>query len=277
MTNQEKKSGRSEIYDFDDCDFGSGDFVFFGSEIDDGLSTEQSSRADDWGDIEVSREMVDFHNKTDLKRSSIPTEEPNTISQKGVPFAYTSFTEEKKITTKLEDFGDTEEQWAAYAIFQAVHSILKLDIKAFSWVFSSDFSPIMFEQCCHALYSRPDVVRLRILFELWRIGAEGFNTRHINIVEPPPLLQKWAFSQASFSGITTLQAIWENPGITMQNLTKKGINRVTIDTLLSEYIVSKTESGSFYVTGVNPIMKQYEDGMGRFVRNNRSWSSLFPK
>lgn len=272
---KELHNGRPTIYDFDDSDLNSGDFVFFDTEDNDWLSTEQNVGADNFRDSELYLSLDYIHDETTAQRPLDCSQAPNEPSKKNIPFPYTSFAKEKKVITALEEFGDEEEQWAAYAIYHAIQEAMNLKIEAFNWIFRDEPFPISFEQCCYALYARPDVIRLRLLYELWRIGKGSVGALKGPCVSIPSYVQNWAFNAAQFKGLHALQVIWENPGIHTKDLIKKGISKKTTDTLHAEYIISQTHNGHYYVTGINPIVRQYEKGY--FSRSgNRSWSSYFP-
>lgn len=272
---KELENGRPAIYDFDDFDLSSGDFVFFDTEDDAGVSHEQDVGAHGCGSAGFNFPMGGVHSESIDQGPSGRNPTPDDPPKKAIPFPYTSFAEEKKVITALEDFGDEEEQWAAYAIYHAIQEAICLKKDAFRWIFSHDSRPITFEQCCHALYARPDVLRLRLLYELWRIGKSNEGALQVDTVSVPSYIQDWAFRAAEFKGIHALQTIWENPGIHAAALTKKGISKKITDALHAEYIISQTNGGHYYVTGINPIARQYESG--HFIRSsNRSWSSYFP-
>lgn len=138
-------------------------------------------------------------------------------------------------------------------------------IFAAKWLFSSvDKDEISFDLCCRILNARGDVVRLRLMFELWNrwiIFAEPIPRV---VVPVPEVLFDEIQQVAGVAGHSVAQIAWEWPGIPLTQLLLDASGRERIEDVPQAYLTAVSElerlrilspkDDGYWLTGRNPVI-----------------------
>lgn len=133
------------------------------------------------------------------------------------------------------------------------------------WLFSViDSNEVTFELCCRAVSARPDVVRLRLQYELWKRWII-FDKPIPRLVVPVPDILFDDIQQVSgIEGHHIAQIAWEWPGIKTNTLLLAAADCETLDQVPEAYytafasldrlhILSPKDEG-WWLTGRNPML-----------------------
>lgn len=145
-----------------------------------------------------------------------------------------------------------------------------------------------FQLCCDVLDARPDVVRLRIVYEFWLRGIQFTNPMPFETVPVASIIVNEAYMLRGDVGVAVAQAAWNWPGVRSATIIRRcehlgfatdEIERA-IAALCDENILSEMTDG-WYLTGRNPIMQSMRD-QTRFggkavqmITQTVHWSRLF--
>lgn len=138
-------------------------------------------------------------------------------------------------------------------------------ILAARWLYSSmDKREISFDLCCKLLTSRADVIRLRLMFELWNRWIIFSEPIPRVVVPVPDILFDEIQQVAGIAGHAIAQAAWEWPGIPLQNLILDASGRDTLDKVPQAYFTAVSEleacrilspkDNCYWLTGRNPTL-----------------------
>ncbi len=139
-----------------------------------------------------------------------------------------------------------------------------------SWVFTPDPDEHerTYRECCDVLMVRPWVLQTRVQYQFY-IKSMVFNERlPTNTVRLPNLIQAEAAYFGGDEGAVLASVVWACPGIENQDLIKTKVSSRAAQLLEEKGILSESK-GRWYMTGRNPLMKQY-------LKTSISWSSLWP-
>lgn len=291
---------RLEILDHDSvAHFGSGADLYAAANAD-WLDVFEDSNASFAGDLEAFGEMDALHPEEDFLGSldcDLPLDDDEESS-----FSHTfdSAEEAKKgvMPREILDFTDHALQWSALAIYQAIHTLYKTlhrpeqcaDVAQwlFGFSFDKDTTEVSFEQCCEVHNARPDVIRLKIMFELWRFGKYAVKPLELEHYSLPEPVFSSVFIEHGIHAQRLANTLWTFPGATIQQLretlTQKELNALPM--LAEKYIISPTyaendpEKQRWYLTGINPILSNDDvirPTLNRQRRLELSWSRYFPE
>ena len=199
---------------------------------------------------------------------------------------------------EILDLEDGALRWSALCIYQAVQVLLRtIDTpskcrEVANWIFGNaqglDPHAVTFEDCCYAHNARPDIIRMRIMFELWRLEKRAASPFELDAVELPGYIADSVFLELGIRAHGLAKVLWTFPGATASQL-KKFVSEAELSTLSMlehQYLASpselKTADGEsrWYLTGINPILKsddQIRPTLNRQRRIDLSWSSYFPE
>lgn len=201
-------------------------------------------------------------------------------------------TEKGVVPAEIEALDDEAERWSALCIYEAIHEFYRLIDKpdelvtVSQWLFSNipGNNEVSFADCCAVHNARPDIIRLRIAFELWRFRKVCKEPLHISEFDLPDCVRQSIAFELGYSALGLACKLWRQPGATLDQL-KTMCNAKELDTLpglADRYLASPSqdEEPRWYITGVNPILKnsdQIHPGLNRQRRIELSWSRHFPE
>lgn len=252
------------------------------------------------GDIDPDWEMDDFSTQTSVDGSLDFDESSDDEQELGFSHSFDSAQADKKgvMPKEILSFEDHALRWSALAIYQAVQALCRTiddpeqctDVA--KWLFGkadeADHEQVTFEQCCYAHNARPDIVRLRIMFELWRFGKYANAPLNLGAFDLPDYVFSAIFIEQGVEAQKMANAVWVFPGATREQLAGITSARTlkTMDSLADKYYISPTHGENdpdkqrWYLTGVNPIL-QGEDiirpTLSRQRRIELSWAKHFPE
>lgn len=290
---------RLEILDHDSvAHFGSGADLYAATHAD-WLDVFEDSNASFAGGLEAFGEMATLHSEEDSLGPLDSDLSFDDGEESSFSHTFDSAEEAKKgvMPREILEFEDHALQWSALAIYQAVHTLYKTihrpeecaDVAQwlFGFSFDKDSTEVSFEQCCEAHSARPDVVRLKIMFELWRLGkyaTEPLELEHYSL--PDPVFSS-VFIDHGIHAQRLANTLWTFPGATIQQLrellSKKELNALPV--MAQKYMASPTygepdpEKQRWYLTGINPILSTDDvirPTLNRQKRLELSWSRYFP-
>lgn len=142
-------------------------------------------------------------------------------------------------------------------------------ILAARWLFSElDSEDVSFELCCRTLNARQDVVRLRLMFELWYRWIVFEQPLPRVVVPVPEVLFDDIQYCANWPGHNLAQVAWEWPGIPTKTLLLQASGRETLEEVPEAYTVALSEmdkrhilsehGGGWWLTGRNPVLIQHD-------------------
>lgn len=142
-------------------------------------------------------------------------------------------------------------------------------ILAARWLFSEMSSEdITFDLCCRTLNARADVVRLRLMFELWNRWIVFDQPLPRVVVPVPEVLFDDIQYCANWPGHNLAQVAWEWPGIPTESLLLQASGRESLDDIPEAYTVALSEmdkrhilsehGGGWWLTGRNPVLIQHD-------------------
>lgn len=278
----------------------SSDGLLFSAEDDPGLFVFEDSDPDDQGGLYSSLEVDNFYSEVGLPGSQDTDQESAFKQSRNIPF----LTQRKKGTSKealkwstsipLDEFEDGAQRWAAKTLITAVRHFFDTVEEPESvqdvakWIFSKSHDPASFNNCCIVNQARPDVLRMRIQYELWRKGISAKEPLPITQDEVPDYLTKRAFFTTGMTGVSVVHMLWRHPGIGNTKLMEmlNDRQRLALSAMADQYIVApiETEPYRWYATGINPILQSLDqaDTTGsvsyRIERRRKlemSWASRF--
>lgn len=294
-----ENDGRCEILAGDRDIFYPGDSMLFDTQDVDGFSLFEDSDPDLEGSSDSSGQMVDLHPEVGLFGSR-NTDQKSLVEQgRHLSFLAQPTKRSGKKALKnihLDDFENGAQRWAASALIGAVQRFFETvenpDSKALqevaTWIFAKNADPVSFDNCCLANEARPDVLRIRIQYELWRKGMRAVTPLPIPEEAMPEYIEQQAFFVTGMAGVTVARILWKHPGIENTTLMQMLDNRQrsALSALADQYIVSPIETAPYrwYTTAINPILRAMDmaDRSGsvsyradRRRRADMSWASLF--
>jgi hypothetical protein len=164
-------------------------------------------------------------------------------------------------------------------------------IMAAHWIFGRVAGDFNFENCCIALGTRQDVLRLRIHYEFWRLWYVFPIPFPFLIAPVPDAVDGEIFNYGGDEGYQLARAAWLQPGIRSAELLAtvtaamepKGSVEAFHEKLrgvlkaLSERYLMSNFNDSWYLTGKNPILKglDLQSSTYKLTRHQLSWSKLF--
>lgn len=140
-----------------------------------------------------------------------------------------------------------------------------------------------FDNCCKALSTRNDVLRLRIHFEFWRTW-KVFPMEFPFLIDPvPSYIEGEIYYKAGDEGYDLAKAAWRKPGIQSAELIEEASGGENTDDylkalqLLSDSYIMSQQNDCWYLTGRNPIMRAIDHSASPYKAqfNNVSWSKMF--
>lgn len=244
-------------------------------------------------------EMDALSSEEDILGSSGPTEALDEREEFGFSITFESAQETEKgvMPREILEMEDPTLQWTALSIYEAVHVLYKTlkspvdSHEVANWLFADkptqDSHEVTFEDCCRAHNARPVVIRMRVMFELWRFGKytpEPFNFDSYDI---PNFISSALVIEHGFHAQRMAELMWRFPGATHTQLAAYASKEelATIPMLAQKYYASASvDNGSgneprWYLTGVNPILKsedQIRPTLNKQKRIELSWSRHFP-
>jgi hypothetical protein len=162
------------------------------------------------------------------------------------------------------------------------------DAIAFFFGAIDDQEHVTLQLCCDVLNTRPDVLRLRVVYEFWLRRIHFDNPMPFLTVAIPNVVVNESILFAGDPGLAAARAIWQWPGVSMDNIlhrtahygyehheVERAIARLMEEYVLSEYL------GGWYVTGRNPVLQSMRE-QTRFggksvgiITQTVHWSRLF--
>lgn len=260
----------------------------------DWLGAIPSSYTGDGGSLESLGEVDPFLTQEDIFGPFDSSSAPLQRQSEDLPVSAQRAPEAQKgvIPPDIEALDDEAERWSALCIFEAVHEFYRLiekpsDVGSVSrWLFSNTPADgeVSFADCCAVHNARPDVIRLRIAFELWRFRKACKEPLPISDFDLPDCVRQSIAFEQGYRAINMACKLWRFPGATIPQLKKicTPDEIETLPTLADRYFVSPSqeEEPRWYVTGVNPILRNEEQihpGLHRQRRIELSWSRHFPE
>ncbi|MDR9837057.1 MULTISPECIES: hypothetical protein [Herbaspirillum] len=197
--------------------------------------------------------------------------------------------EERLRALTEEDFETPQEKLCFRAIRENVLAIIdtkkpQIALKAAEWIFKKDISPINFDTICQVLTARPDVVRLRIQYELWRRAIAYSEPFPFAVTPLPEVIEGEIFMIGDSDAIQLAKCVWRQPGIRHADLmstlgaSDKKIDSYTeiLQRLSARYLFSQYLD-RWYVTGKNPYQRLLDtrNAAYRLGMSQVSWSEMF--
>jgi hypothetical protein len=201
-------------------------------------------------------------------------------------------TEKGVVPIEIDALDDEAERWAALCIYEAIQEFYRLIDKpeelmnVSQWLFSNipGDDEVSFADCCAVHNARPDIVRLRIAFELWRFRKACKAPLPISEFDLPDCVRQSIAFDLGYSAVSLACKLWRQPGATRDQLkaTCSAQELDTLPALADRYLASPSqdEEPRWYITGVNPILRnsdQIHPGLNRQRRIELSWSRHFPE
>lgn len=137
------------------------------------------------------------------------------------------------------------------------------------WLFSNiGKDEVSFDLCCRVLTARADVVRLRLMYELWNRWILFDNPLPRGVVPVPDLLFDEIQTSGGLPGHNLAQVAWEWPGIPTGHLLMEASGRESLDdvpedypqaleALRRRYLISEKDGG-WWLTGRNPQLAMHD-------------------
>lgn len=288
-------NGRSEIYSGDSSPDTWGVDILLAHQGNTGLSLFEDHDPGDEGDADAAGEVDDLFSEMDLPGPYDSLSAPVFEQGDSLPFIAKQRKGARKEELKsvsLEDFEEGAQRWAAGTLIAAVRRYFatverpKECAEVARWIFGTPQGGASFDNCCHVNETRPDVLRMRIQFELWRRGKSAkapFDFAH----ELPAFLSNKALFTAGFAGVKVAKLLWMSPGIENEALRAEldAAGRRALEVMADMYMASPVETAPYrwYLTGINPILEEHDRranaDMSSYRPNARnpefSWSSRF--
>jgi hypothetical protein len=162
--------------------------------------------------------------------------------------------------------------------------------EAIAFFFSAidDNDNVTLQLCCDVLSTRPDVLRLRVVYEFWLRQIQFNNPMPFLTVSMPNLVVNESILLAGDPGLAVARSVWQWPGVSMEHVIERiehyGFSRPEVERamtkLLDEFVLSEY-LGGWYVTGRNPVMQSMKE-QTRYGGNSVGvmtqtvhWSRLF--
>lgn len=178
-----------------------------------------------------------------------------------------------------EDYAAGPERFAFETVFENSRNCfnkktsLKKRLLSLNWVFVPNIGEIPFNLCCEAIGMRPNLLRTRIQYELYRNWIVLSEPIHFMMEPMPYVFEAEILYHYSEAHLKVAKKIWSHPSITIGRL-DLFCKEQKIDGLIG--IIEALEQGgsiaremdSCYFTGRNPL------NMGLTKRNHFNWSSL---
>lgn len=291
------ENGRFEILDADRCsDLGLVPDLY-SNEDRSGLCLFEDSDASDYGEPEADNWVADILTKGGRTGPHDALQALYIQEGNALPFpAQRKKGGSAKIlkSVELADFEDGAERWAACAIIGAVNHFFDhiadpekvADVAA--WLFADSSDPASFTNCCEVNQTRPDVLRMRIQFELWRKGKRAKKAFQCANVQLPEFILQKVMVMTGTAGLSVANRLWRHPGIEADQLneTISKDERKALGALAEMYVASAVETAPYrwYLTGINPIQEAHDrspNGARTAIRLDSrrrvemSWSSRF--
>jgi len=299
MRNKQDGFREAEIYS-GDCGADSAlSALIFDHENDPRLSLFEDSDPDFDGGDEASGEVAALHAEVGGDGSYDPDQASAFEKGRHLPFVVqrkrrSAKKELKKVT--LEDFEPGPPRWAAETIIGAVRYFMDhvnqpskvLDVA--TWLFGKSVDPASFENCCIVNRARPDVLRLRIHYELWRRGKYAVDPFNIPSLEIPSYVRNKSYFSTGDAGVRLAAILWGHPGVENERLERimDSAMRKALSAMCRNYTISQ-HSTRWYLTGINPILEhqdRIDNSLGAHVSGSHrldsrrsidiSWASRFP-
>lgn len=291
---------RLEILDNDSVAHFGGDVdLHFASDVD-WMDLFEGSNTSLTGSFDPGGEMGFISPEEDIS-GSLDTSAPlDDSEEQGFSYTFESTQKTKKgvVPKDILEFEDHALRWSALAIHEAVQLLIRTidspddSSEVVAWLFGksvvSTKEAISFEQCCYAHNARPDVVRMRLMFELWRKGKFAIQPFQINDYELPDYIFDSLFMERGIDAQRMARALWVFPGATINQLsaivTPRELNTLVL--LANDYYASPSygelsqSKQRWYLTGINPILKNDDvirPSLNRQRRIDLSWSQYFPE
>lgn len=293
---QEKDYGRAEILAGGNRDCIGGLADLFATENDLGLYAFADSDAGDEGGDGADFEVGSFLAETLVSGSLAALPAPDATEEGDLPLPpqQTGRAEAELDPVRLDDFEEGAARWAVEAIQASVRQLFAyVDRPAkvasvAAWLFSAETGPTSFENCCVVHSARPDVVRMRIHFELWRKGRAVKRPLRNALASLPEYIEQRLVLTTGVDGIRVAGMLWEEPGVLDAELRRRLSERelAALHAMAEMYIASPSpsEPRRWYLTGINPILEASdgalvlnyrEHHLPRRQRLDVSWSSRF--
>jgi len=147
---------------------------------------------------------------------------------------------------------------------------------------------VTFQLCCDVLDTRPDVLRLRIVYEFWLRALQFTNPMPFEIVPVPEIVVNEVYMISGDVGLAVAHSAWNWPGASTAVLFercarfghKENNIKIAIGRMQDEFILSEILDG-WYLTGRNPILQSMRD-QTRFggksvqmISQTIHWSRMF--
>lgn len=290
--------GRPEILDSDSWPGSGGNDLFYPAASTNGLSIFEDSDPDDGGDAQADFQMAALFAEVG-GAGSFGSFSASTFEQgDDLPFLAKQSGRARKKALKsitLDDFEEGTQRWAAGTVISAVRHFLKNIEKpgkgddVAQWIFGRTNDQASFENCCIVNEARPDVLRMRIQYELWRCGKVLVRPFPF-LADLPTFISNKVLFTVGKAGLNVAKLLWSHPGIEDADLRAQlGMRELeALDAMASMYIVSALESSPqrWYLTSINPILEDLDNGSGvartsyslvsrRARSTDISWSSRF--
>lgn len=273
------------------------DALFFTASDDPGLSLFEDSDTDTEGSDDSGHQMDHLLAEVGVSGSQDALAKPIIEQGRHLSFLAPQKRRAGQKTLKavqLDDFEDGAQRWAAGTLIAAVQRFFEVVEDPLApddvvrWIFGKENSAVSFDNCCLVNGARPDVLRMRIQYELWRKGVQS--ARDLPICEDhiPSYIEQRAFFSTGMAGVTVAKILWSKPGIANSELKEllDSRQRNALNILADQYIASPIETAPFrwYATGINPILQQLDESdrsgsvtyrAERRRRLNMSWASRF--
>lgn len=252
------------------------------------------------GSFDPGGEMGALSAEEDIFGSLDHSSPPDPSEEQGFSHTFESAQESKKgvMPREILEFEDHALQWSALAIYEAVQTLYKtIDtpskcVEVANWIFGSSpddiTGQVSFEQCCYAHNARPDVIRMRLMFELWRLGKHAAEPFALVDYELPEYMFSSIFLEHGVHAQKMANTLWAFPGATLAQLgeivTKSELK--TLPSLAEKYYASPSygepnpSKQRWYLTGINPILTSDDvirPTLNRQRRIELSWSRYFPE
>lgn len=147
---------------------------------------------------------------------------------------------------------------------------------------------VTFQLCCDVLDTRPDILRLRIVYEFWLRAVQFSNPMPFETVPVPDVVVNEVYMISGDVGLAVARSVWNWPGassdVIFERCARYGHKdqdiKIAIGRMQDEFILSEI-IGGWYLTGRNPVMQSMRDQTrfgGKAVQmmsQTTHWSRLF--
>lgn len=232
-----------------------------------------SSNFDDlsFPEDEIDEEFLDSRNATEAERKKPEEKEDRSASRSSMDFA-------SDIVT-AEDYDEGPQRMAFEALFAHSRNCFnkrtseKRRISSLTWVFVPNTGNIPFDLCCEAVGVRPNLLRIRIQYELHQKWIVLSKPIHFLIEPLPSSFEAEILYNHSESELKVAKKIWGHPSVSTQTIVafcrENHIeNPFRILARLEEVGSIANQMDNWYFVGRNPQQ------MGLTKRNNFNWAAL---